>query len=276
MKISIIINHHQTLEVLQLCLKSLLKNLPENIESEIIVTDSETQEETEEIMREFFPQIIFITSEKNIGFGKSVNRALEKTQGKYILIINADIVIDKKETIEKMIDYLKNNPEIGIIGPKLLNINNTRQVSCFRFYTPAVITCRRTFLGKTRWGKKVLSHFLMDDVFKKNNLEKDKPISVDWLMGSALLVKKEAIEKVGYFDERFFMYLEDTDWCRRFWEAGYKVVYFPQAKMYHYHIQASKKKGGIFDLFFSKYTRIHLSSAIKYFLKWGFKKKKFN
>ena len=276
MKISIIINHHQTLEVLQLCLKSLLKNLPENIESEIIVTDSETQEETEEIMREFFPQIIFITSEKNIGFGKSVNRALEKAQGEYILIINADIVIDKKETIEKMIDYLKNNPEIGIIGPNLLNINNTRQVSCFRFYTPAVIACRRTFLGKTKWGKKVLSHFLMDDVFKKNNLEKDKPISVDWLMGSALLVKKEAIEKVGYFDERFFMYLEDTDWCRRFWKAGYKVVYFPQVQMYHYHIQASKKKGGVFDLFFSKYTRIHLSSAIKYFLKWGFKKKKFN
>jgi GT2 family glycosyltransferase len=286
MKISIIINHHQTLEVLQLCLKSLLKNLPENIESEIIVTDSETCEETEEIMREFFPQIIFLTAEKNIGFGKSVNRALKKTQGEYILIINADIVIDKKETIEKMIGYLKNNPEVGIIGPKLLNINNTRQVSCFRFYTPAVIACRRTFLGKTKWGKKVLSHFLMDDVFdsvearlQQNSLKSNfnnSPISVDWLMGSALLVKREAVKKVGYFDERFFMYLEDTDWCRRFWEAGYKVVYFPQARMYHYHIQSSKKKGGILDLFFSKYTRIHLLSAIKYFLKWGFKKKKFN
>jgi N-acetylglucosaminyl-diphospho-decaprenol L-rhamnosyltransferase len=288
MKISIIINHHQTLEILQLCLKSLLKNLPENIKKEIIVTDSETQEETEEIMREFFPQIIFITAKKNIGFGKSVNRALKKAEGEYILIINADIVINRKETIEKMIGYLKNNPEIGIIGPKLLNINNTRQISCFRFYTPAVIACRRTFLGKTKWGKKVLSHFLMDDIFnsktpveteiQRNQLNlgfSNFSISVDWLMGSALLARREAIEKVGYFDERFFMYLEDTDWCRRFWEAGYKVVYYPQAQMYHYHIQASKKKGGIFDLFFSKYTRIHLSSAIKYFLKWGFKKKKF-
>jgi GT2 family glycosyltransferase len=284
MKISIIINHHQTLEVLQLCLKSLLKNLPENIESEIIVTDSETQEETEEIMREFFPQIIFIISEKNIGFGRSVNRALEKAQGEYILIINADIIIDRKETIEKMISYLKNNPKIGIIGPKLLNINNTRQVSCFRFYTPAVIACRRTFLGKTKWGKKVLSHFLMDDIFNsvegslQRNLLKttfnNSPISVDWLMGSALFTKRETVKKIGYFDERFFMYLEDTDWCRRFWKAGYKVVYFPQIEMYHYHIQASKKKGGVLDLFFSKYTRIHLSSAIKYFLKWGFKKKK--
>ena len=289
MKISIIINHYQTPEILQLCLKSLLKNLPENIENEIIVTDSETQEETEEIMREFFSQIIFITAKKNIGFGKLVNRALKKTEGEYILIINADIVIDKKETIEKMIGYLKDNPEVGIIGPKLLNINNTRQASCFRFYTPAVIACRRTFLGKTKWGRKILSHFLMDDVFdfdkaveirsQQNLLKSDfnnSPIFVDWLMGSALFAKKEAIEKVGYFDERFFMYLEDTDWCRRFWKAGYKVVYFPQVQMYHYHIQASKKKGGILDLFFSKYTRIHLSSAVKYFLKWGFKKKKFN
>ena len=282
MKISIIINHYQTLEVLQLCLKSLLKNLPENIESEIIVTDSETQEETEEIMREFFPQITFLTSEKNIGFGRLVNKALKKAKGEYILIINADIVIDKKETIEKMIGYLENNSKVGNIGPKLLNINSTRQASCFRFYTPAVIACRRTFLGKTKWGKKVLSHFLMDDAFVETEFQRNplklgfnnSPISVDWLMGSALFVRKEAIEKVGYFDERFFMYLEDTDWCRRFWETGYKVVYFPQAKMYHYHIQASKKKGGVLDLFFSKYTRIHLLSAVKYFLKWGLKKKK--
>jgi len=271
MILSVIINHHQTPAVLKLCLESLLENLSKDIESEIIVADSETQEETEEMMREFFPQVIFIPAKKNIGFGKSVNKALKKTKGEYILIINADIIIDQKETIRKMIDYLKSNSKIGLLGPQLLNINNSRQISCFRFYTPLVIVCRRTFLGKTKWGKKVLARFLMDDVFKKNNFKKDKPIFVDWLMGSALFTKREALEKAGYFDERFFMYFEDIDWCRRFWNSGYKVVYFPKVKMYHYHIQASKKKGGVFDLFFSKYTRIHLASAVKYFLKWGLK-----
>ena len=271
MLLSVIINHHRTPEVLRLCLKSLSKNLPQDIEKEIIVADSETQEETEEMMREFFPQIIFIPAKKNIGFGKSVNKAFKKTKGEYILIINADIIVDQKETIEKMINYLKNNSEVGLLGPQLLNINNTRQISCFRFYTPLIIACRRTFLGKTKWGEKILSRFSMEDVFEKNNSEKDKPIFVDWLMGSAFFTKREAIKKVGYFDERFFMYLEDTDWCRRFWKSGYKVVYFPKAKMYHYHIQASKKRGGILDLLISKYARVHLLSAVKYFLKWGFK-----
>lgn len=271
MELSIIINHYQTPEILKLCLKSLIQSLPENVESEIIVSDSETQEKTKEMMRENFPQVFFISSKKNIGFGKSVNRAFRTAKGKYILIINADIIVDRKGTIKRMIDYLQENPEVGLLGPKLLNINGTWQPSCFRFYTPFVVVSRRTILGKTKWGKKILDHFLMKDIFNESGLEKRKAILVDWLMGSALFTKREALEKVGYFDERFFMYFEDIDWCRRFWQAGYKIVYFPVCQMYHYHMQASKKRGGAFDLIISEYARIHLASAIKYFLKWGLK-----
>lgn len=271
MLLSIIINHYHTPEILKLCLKSLIKNLPDNIESEIIVTDSETQEKTEEIMREEFSEVFFILNKKNIGFGKLVNKALKKAQGEYILIINADIIIDKKETIEKMLEYLEKNSEVGILGPKLLNINGTWQPSCFRFYSLFIVISRRTFLGKTKWGKKILNNFLMKDALTDEKFAKENPIQSDWLMGSALFTKREALEKVGNFDSRFFMYFEDIDLCRRFWQAGYKVVYFPRVKMHHYHMQASKKTGGIFDLFFSKYARIHLASAIKYFLKWGLK-----
>jgi N-acetylglucosaminyl-diphospho-decaprenol L-rhamnosyltransferase len=73
---------------------------------------------------------------------------------------------------------------------------------------------------------------------------------------------------VGPMDERFFMYFEDVDWCRRFWQAGYRIVYLPQAKIYHYHLRVSKKTGGLADLFINKYTWIHIVSAIKYFLKY--------
>ncbi len=271
MILSVIINHYQTPEILKLCLRSLIKNLPENIESEIIVADSETQEKTKEMIRENFPQVLFVPNKENIGFGKSVNKALRIVKGDYILIINADIIIAKKETIGKMIDYFQKNPQVGLLGPNLLNINGAWQPSCFRFYTPSVVVCRRTVLGKTKRGKKILKHFLMKDIFSESGPEKKEAILVDWLMGSVLFTKREALEKVGYFDERFFMYFEDIDWCRRFWQAGYKIVYFPASQMYHYHMQASRKKGGAFDLIISKYARIHLASAVKYFLKWGLK-----
>jgi len=88
------------------------------------------------------------------------------------------------------------------------------------------------------------------------------------VQGSAMLVKKDLIDKIGLLDERFFMYFEDTDWCRRFRENGYKVVYLPDAQMSHYYHRASKKMGSILDILFNKYTRIHIQSSLKYFSKW--------
>lgn len=263
MKLSIIISHYQTLPVLKLCLKYLQENLPTDWEKEIIIADSEARSETQEAINQQFPSVILIPFKENAGFGKAVNAGLKKAQGKYILVLNADIIIHKKETLPLMLEYLVNHPDVGIIGPQLLNFDGSPQNSCFKFYTPLVVICRRTILGKTSWGKRIINNFLMRDV------NKNQPIEVDWLMGSSLLTRKSTLKKVGLFDERFFMYFEDVDWCHRFWQAGYKVVYFPLARMYHYHMQASKKGRGIFDIFISKYTRIHLASALKYFLKWG-------
>ncbi len=273
MKLSIIVNHYRTPEVLKICLKSIKENLSgADFSWEIIVTDGATIEKTKEMMEENFPDIIFISFEKNVGFGKLVNSAIKKAKGEYFFIINADILAEEKKTIEKMLSYIEKNNDIGMLGPKLLNVNNTIQQSCFRFYTPLTVICRRTALGKTFFGKKILSYFLMEDIFNKKNIT--EPIPVDWLMGSAMLVRKSDLEKVGVFDENFFMYFEDVDWARRFWENGLKVVYFPKSVMYHYHFQSSKKKS-LFDSLLSKYARIHIKSALKYFIKYKFKNAKY-
>ncbi|MCK5466007.1 glycosyltransferase family 2 protein [Candidatus Parcubacteria bacterium] len=274
MKLSIIINHYRTPEILKICLKSLKKSLSEaDFSWEIIVSDGATIEKTAEMMEEQFPEEIFIPFEKNVGFGKLVNAGIEKSQGEFLFIINADIIVEGKNTIPVMIEYLKKNEDVGLLGPQLLNINDTVQQSCFRFYTPLVVLCRRTFLGRISWGRKILNNFLMGDIFDQKNIT--KPIPADWLMGSAFMMKKSVVEEVGGLDEIFFMYFEDVDWARRFWEKGYRVIYFPEAKMYHYHFQSSKKKGGIKDLLFNKYTRIHLASAWKYFKKYRFKNVKY-
>jgi hypothetical protein len=154
------------------------------------------------------------------------------------------------------------------LGPKLLNINGSFQQSCFKEHTPFTLPCRRTFLGKTPICKNTLDNFLMKDTDLQNL---KKPIKVDWLMGSALMTKKEALDKVGFFDDRFFMYFEDVDWSKRFRQNGYGVVWLPSSVIYHYHFRASKNKN-LIRAIFNKYTRIHLKSAWNYFRKHGIKK----
>lgn len=267
MNLSIIINHYKTPDILKLCLKYLFKNLPKELETEIFLTDGEADPKNKEIIKKY-PKIKYIPFEKNVGFSKLVNEALKQVKGDFIFIINADIIIHKKNSLTEMIKYLKENPEAGLAGPKLFNIDGSFQQSCFKYYTPLTIPCRRTFLKKTPLCKKTLNKFLM----KKINLkQREKPLEVDWLMGSALLTKKEALKKVGFFDDRFFMYFEDVDWCKRFWQNGYKVIWLPGSLMYHYHFRASKGKS-LIKTIFNKYTRIHILSALRYFKKHGFGK----
>ena len=278
MLLSIIINHYKSPEVLKLCLSYIQKNAPE--EAEIIITDSETIEQTEHLMHYDFPGIQFLASKENIGFAKSVNRGMKHAQGDFFLIMNADVIIPDKKGIPSIVAYIKEQEDVGIVGPKLLHINGELQPSAFRFYTPSTILARRTPLGKTPWGKKELERFLIKPSQRgqaqlspvaPDHAGLNTPFPADWLMGSALLIRKKAYEQVGPIDERYFMYMEDTDWCRSFWQKGWKVVYYPDAFFYHYHFQASKKKGALRDLLTNRYARTHLLSAFKYFQKYGLK-----
>lgn len=260
MDLSIIITNYKNPDLLKLCIKSVIKNT-KNISYEIIVADSATEEVTELMMSEEFPDIKFFPFAKNVGFKKLVNTGIENSEGDYFLILNGDILV-KENAIEKMIEYIKSNNTIGVLSPKLLNFNGTPQDSCFRFYKPLTIIYRRTILGKLSFAKKHLDWFLMRDYDRK------EPREVDWIMGSSMMIPKEAFRKVGPMDERFFMYMEDVDWCRRFWENGYRVVYYPLAQMLHYHGKGSGKNGFFYSIFFNKLTWIHINSAIKYFLKY--------
>lgn len=262
MDLSIAINSFKNPELLKLCIESIENNVSD-IDYELIVVDSDTEEDTEILMRENHPGIKFFPFKKNVGFQMLLNKGMEESQGKHILFLNSDILVTKN-SVKSLLEFMKENPGAGIVGPQLLNFNGTLQYSCLRFYQPITIIYRRTFLGKLGFAKKHLDWFLMKDYDHK------KPKEVDWLMGSALMVLKDAVNKVGLMDPRFFMYMEDVDWCRRFWENGYKVVYFPDSKMHHYHGRGSARGGFFRSLFFNKLTWIHIFSAIKYFKKyWG-------
>ncbi|MBI4708859.1 MAG: glycosyltransferase family 2 protein [Candidatus Portnoybacteria bacterium] len=261
MNLSVLVTNYKTPEMLKLCLKSLKEALF-NFESyEVFVLDAESGQDTQFVVKEHFPEFKLTPFKKNIGFRALVNEGLKISEGGYVLILNSDIIFTKG-SIEKMIGYMQANQSIGILGPQLLNFDGSVQESCFRFFGPLTALARRTFFGKTSWGKKLMDKFLMKD-FNHQEIR-----DVDWIMGSAILVRRDAIGEVGPMDERFFMYFEDVDWCRRFWEKGFRVVYYPEARIYHYHLRVSKKYGGMLDIFLNRYLWIHIVSAVKYYLKY--------
>ncbi|KKU55753.1 MAG: Glycosyltransferase [Candidatus Moranbacteria bacterium GW2011_GWE1_49_15] len=260
MNLSIIVTSYKNPDLLKVCLNSIRESLG-NFEYELIVADSETEERTELMMREDFPDVKFFPFEKNVGFQALLKKGIEESEGEHLLLLNGDIIVTPG-SVEALYGYLVQNPSVGIVGPKLLNFNNTLQHSCFRFYEPMTIVYRRTLLGKLGFAKKHLDWFLMKD------RDHEKILEADWLMGSALMVSRKALEKVGLMDPRFFMYMEDVDWCRRFWENGYKVVFYPNSSMHHYHGKVSGKKGVVHSLLLNKYTWIHIISAIRYFNKY--------
>ena len=271
-ELSIVITSYKNPQILDLCLGSLKKNI-NNLVYEIIVVDGETEEETEDLMREKYPELAFQSNIKNIGFGSLVNQGVRKSKGDFLFVINADIVV-KPGMVEELIRYVKNNPDVGFVSPKMINFDNSIQPSCFRFYTPLTILYRRTFLKRFGFAKKHLSRFLMEDIDKSSG-----PIEADWVMGSASAISRSNLDKIGEMDERFFMYFEDVDWCWRCWENNLKVIYNPNLAVYHYHGAQSSNKSVLRAVLFNKYSRIHIASALKFFLKHFGKKnphKKYN
>lgn len=260
MELSIAINSYRNPELLKLCLDSIKKNV-KGVEYEIIVADSATEEETEMMMREDYSDVKLFPFKENVGFRAMVNKGIEESKGEYILLLNSDIIVEES-SVEKLLSFIKENQDVGIAGPKLLNFNGTLQDSCFHFYKPITIFYRRVPFKNISFVKRHLDWFLM------RNYDHKDPKEADWIMGSAMMTSRKAIQKVGIMDDRFFMYMEDVDWCRRFWENGYKVMYYPYSVMLHYHAKESSRGGFLYSIFFNKYTWIHIGSAIKYFWKY--------
>lgn len=261
MTLSIIVLNYRTKRMLRECLRSIRFADPK-LRYEVIVVDNASGDGTPAMVKEEFPEHTLIVAESNLGYAGGNNLGIRKAQGEYVMIMNPDIFV-KEGTLEALVAYLKEHPEVGLVGPKLTSGDGSEQESFYRFHTPLIPILRRTPLGQTAWGKRQLEQFLAKDV------PRTLPIEVDWLLGGAIVAPKSAIEKVGLLDERFFLYFDDVDWSRRFWEAGFKVVHIPTVELIHLHQRASAT-GSMFNIFTNKVTRIHLKSGVQYFRKyWG-------
>ncbi len=265
MDLSIIIVNYYSQAKLKNCLAALRAAPPVVISWEIIVVDNASGDDLGFLAER--PEIRLVRSPKNRGMGGGNNLGIEAARGRKVLILNPDTII-KGLAINTLYDYLENNPSVGIIGPKLVYPDGTLQSSCARFPSFFMPVLRRTFLGDYFADSR--------DSFMMNDFDHNSVRAVDWLMGSCLMFRKETIGPKGKtwrprFDERYFMYFEDTDLCRTAWRNGLKVIYHPEVAVIHDHQRESAKNPWYVALFQDKITWIHIGSWLKYFSKWGLK-----
>ncbi len=258
MDVSIIILNYKSKKLVAEQLKHFYLQ-PCALSVEVIVVDNNSNDGIGELMAHAFPQVRFIQSEHNNGYAAGNNIGLRNAQGAYALIINPDTVLTAA-LVETLHAFMEKHPMAGIAGPAISNGDGTLQYTCGRFPNPWLPFFRRTFLGSTSFGKRWLDWYFLREWDHATERR------VDWLFGTCYLTRMSSLERVGHLDESFFLYLEDTDWCRRFWEQKYEVWYVPQAKAIR--MRGGSSEGTALSLLFNKSTRAHNISYIKYFMKY--------
>jgi GT2 family glycosyltransferase len=232
-ELSILIVSWNCKRMLADCLDSLRDQLS-SYRHEIIVVDNASSDGTSEMIRRNYPDVVFLESGANLGFARGNNLALAVTHGKYIFLINPDVVV-VSDCFRSMLQYLEEHREVGMMGPQIVGSDGGIQRSCMREPTLWNQLCRALALDRFATRSRTFAGYLMGD------FQHDAIREVEILNGCFWLVRREALQQVGPLDDRFWMYGEDLDWCRRFRAAGWKIVFFPEAQTVHYGGGSSKQ-----------------------------------
>lgn len=242
-----IIVNYKTPDLVLTCVRSIVDMgiaSPENI----IVVDNASPDDSLALITRELPDVQLIDAGRNGGFSAGVNTGANHATCEYLLVLNPDTYFTD-QSIEKAIELMENDAAIGIAGLELLYPSGERQFSARRFYSVLDILARRLPLGKIwPFKKRVTSHLM------KSEWAVGKPFDAQWVMGTGFIIRRSLFEKLGRMDEIYFLYMEDVDLCARVWQAGYRVVCVPGAKLVHDH-QRSSTSGP-----FSWAGRVHLKS----------------
>jgi len=225
MDISVVIVAWKARRYLELCLNSLTAAPPRR-SFEVVVVDNASEDGTIEMIESRYTWVRLIKSAKNLGFSKGNNVAIRHCQGRYISLVNPDVIV-LPGCLDALADFLDQNPKVGNVGPRVLNPDLTMQSTCRRFPTLWNNFCDSTGLATAFRGSRF---FAGEHMFY---FAHDRTLAVNVLVGCFSMIRREAFEAVGLLDESLFMYGDDVDWCRRAWNAGWEVVFFPGACAIH-------------------------------------------
>jgi N-acetylglucosaminyl-diphospho-decaprenol L-rhamnosyltransferase len=233
MDLSIIIVNWNSADYLRQCLRSIRETV-KNLNYEVIVIDNASYDSANEIITREFPSERFIQSKVNLGFARANNQAYKASSGKSVLFLNPDTEV-LGDAIEVLHDQLKRLPQVGAVGPTLLNSDMSVQTSCIQPF-PAVLNqaldmevLRKRFPKLKLWGMQALY------------TDSDVPSVVEVISGASLMVRRDVFENVGMFSTDYFMYTEDIDLCYKIRTAGYKAYYVKGARVIHLGGKSSGK-----------------------------------
>lgn len=259
--LNIIIVNWNVRELLRACLRSLERHPASRHAQRVIVVDNASGDGSVDMLRAEFPAARVIASARNAGYGGGNNLGLacaeqlgaQDNRPVYFLILNPDTEATPG-ALDALLDYADAHPDVGVIGPRLRYADGSPQSSRRRFPTLA------TALFESTWLQPLAPRRLLDEYYMRDRRD-DETCDVDWVVGAAMLARREAYLQAGGFDEQtFFMYSEETDWCRRIKQAGWRVVYHPQAVIIHHEGKSSEQV--------SARRMIHFNtSKVRYFAK---------
>ena len=233
-EISVIIVNYNVKHFLLQCLRSVERAL-EGLSGEIIVIDNNSSDGSVDYLQPLFPAVQFITLDENIGFGRANNIASERARGDFILFLNPDTLVEE-QTFAVLLTYMREHPEVGASGCRVLNPDGTLQLACRRsFPTPWVAFAKVFGLQALFPRSRLLARY------NQSYLDENATHYVDAISGSFMLVRRQALERIGGFDPAFFMYGEDLDFCYRLHKAGWKVAYVHTTKIIHYKGESTRR-----------------------------------
>jgi N-acetylglucosaminyl-diphospho-decaprenol L-rhamnosyltransferase len=252
-ELSVSVISYRTPVLLKQCLEALEAERS-SVDMDVTVVDNASGDGSADMVADQFPWARIIRNRRNVGFGAAHNQALRRATGRYWLVLNSDAA-PRPGALRVLVDFLEANPRVAVAGPRLRYPDGTVQPSRRRFPTVATLFVESTQIQRFIPRNPVLQRYYLAD------RSDDEPQDVDWLVGACLCARAAAAAEVGLFDESFFMYSEELDWCRRFRAAGWRVAYVPSAEVVHL-------EGGSSRLDLVARDRMFQASKLRYTAKW--------
>jgi GT2 family glycosyltransferase len=225
--LSVVIVNWNAKEPLKRCLESVYEETT-GTTFEIFVVDNASGDGSSQMVRHSFPQVKLVENEENVGFARACNRGLCRAQGRYVVLFNPDTWLPD-DALGQMVAFLDKHPNVGVLGPRIVDRDGIVDPRCARRYP----SLRSELFEKLRLDRRFPHSRLFGDYLMTYWDHKD-PRDVDALSGACMVIRREALDQVGLLDEDFFMYSEDTELCFRLKQAGWRVVYWPAARVRHW------------------------------------------
>jgi N-acetylglucosaminyl-diphospho-decaprenol L-rhamnosyltransferase len=253
-ELSVSVVSYRTPALLVQCLNALAAQRA-SVDMDVTVVDNASGDDSAGMVASQFPWVRLVRNQRNAGFGAAHNQVLRGARGRYWLVLNSDAA-PVPGAVRSLVDFLDQHPRVAVVGPRLRYPDGTLQSSRRRFPTVATLFVESTQLQRF-WPR----HPVLRRYYFADRPEDDRPQDVDWVVGACLCVRAAAAAEVGLFDEGFFMYSEELDWCRRFRAAGWRVAYLPSAEVAHL-------EGGSSRLDLAARDRLFQASKLRYAGKW--------